>query len=345
MSDTYALVLTGEVLPGFAPESVWPQLAAYFRIDQQKLNDLLARAPRIVKHDGDLGKLQGMQAGIAKAGAKAEICTPDTRPDLYVTIDGTPRGPVPHALVEQRVKQGLWDASIQVAETGASGWKPFGNPGAAAAAPQSAPASEPTAAPANRWAPPAAPLVVENRTGDAVWSDLPSGAAIHAGFWRRHAAYMLDLLILMIPAGILNLIPFVGWLIGMIGQWLYFALMESSEQQATLGKRIMGIKVVNAQGERIDFGPATGRYFGKILSGLILCVGYMMAGWTERRQGLHDMMAGTFVVFNTVQPSEPLPQDRRPMPWYGWAVNILSYVFFIGLYAILIAIAVATNQR
>ena len=77
---------------------------------------------------------------------------------------------------------------------------------------------------------------------------------------------------------------------------LYFALMESSSKQATLGKMALGIKVTDEAGKRISFGRATGRYFGKIISGLILYVGYIMIAFTKKKQGLHDMLAGTLVV-------------------------------------------------
>ncbi len=77
--------------------------------------------------------------------------------------------------------------------------------------------------------------------------------------------------------------------------WLYFALMESSKFQGTIGKIVLGIIVTDIDGNRISFARATGRYFGKILSGLILFIGYIMAGFTEKKQALHDMMAGTLV--------------------------------------------------
>jgi len=82
----------------------------------------------------------------------------------------------------------------------------------------------------------------------------------------------------------------------MVIGWLYFALMESSGRQGTLGKHLLGIRVTGLDGGRISFGRATGRYFGKILSGMILMVGYLMAGFTDRKQALHDMLAGTLVV-------------------------------------------------
>ena len=66
--------------------------------------------------------------------------------------------------------------------------------------------------------------------------------------------------------------------------------------QATLGKKAMGLIVTNEHGARIGFGRATGRYFGKILSALILLVGYIMAAFTERKQALHDMIASTLVL-------------------------------------------------
>ena len=78
--------------------------------------------------------------------------------------------------------------------------------------------------------------------------------------------------------------------------WLYFALMESSAKQATLGKLVLGVRVTDLSGNRIGFGRASGRFFGKILSGLILGIGYLMAAFTERKQGLHDLIAGTLVL-------------------------------------------------
>ena len=84
--------------------------------------------------------------------------------------------------------------------------------------------------------------------------------------------------------------------VSMVIHWLYFALQESSSAQATLGKRAVGIKVTNLEGQRIGFGQATGRFFGKIISGLTLLIGYMMAGFTDRKQALHDIIAGTLVV-------------------------------------------------
>jgi len=77
---------------------------------------------------------------------------------------------------------------------------------------------------------------------------------------------------------------------------LYYALMESSAKQATLGKMAISIKVTDMAGNRISFGRATGRYFGKYVSALIMYIGFLMAGFTQQKQALHDIMAGCLVV-------------------------------------------------
>lgn len=94
----------------------------------------------------------------------------------------------------------------------------------------------------------------------------------------------------------LQALELMGNLLGMVIAWLYSAVMESSPAQATLGKMAMGIKVTDLDGRPISFGRATGRHFGKIISGLLLLIGYIMAAFTERKQALHDIMAGCLVV-------------------------------------------------
>jgi uncharacterized RDD family membrane protein YckC len=74
--------------------------------------------------------------------------------------------------------------------------------------------------------------------------------------------------------------------------------MESSARGATLGKMALGLRVVDLNGDRIGFGRATGRYFGKIVSGLILGIGYFMAAFTQQKQALHDIMAGCLIIRN-----------------------------------------------
>jgi uncharacterized RDD family membrane protein YckC len=112
------------------------------------------------------------------------------------------------------------------------------------------------------------------------------------------------MLVIFIPLGIASFInPFASvaviftlYPILIAGQWLYFALMESSSKQASLGKMALGIIVTDIEGKRISFGKASGRYFGRILSAIIIYIGYLMIAFTEKKQGLHDMLANTLVV-------------------------------------------------
>ncbi|MCX6292478.1 MAG: RDD family protein [Bacteroidetes bacterium] len=152
----------------------------------------------------------------------------------------------------------------------------------------------------------------------------------YAGFWLRFVAYIIDGIILytvhmivLVPVfTLMGITAFTnhesfrdlsdaeatGMVMGIIGAlgalilvfailgWLYFALLESSSKQATVGKMALGLKVTNMNGERISFLQATGRFFGKIVSGMILYIGFMMAGFTEKKQALHDIMANCLVV-------------------------------------------------
>lgn len=152
----------------------------------------------------------------------------------------------------------------------------------------------------------------------------------YAGFWLRLVAHLIDSVILGIIFGVIvgvcvlavgvgtlqamatrfnpnsddPTIPLVimGWIfaaiiVSLLLQWLYFAIMESSEHQGTLGKMALGLIVTDSSDQRITFPRATGRFFAKIISGLIpLGIGYIMAGFTEKKQALHDMIASTLVL-------------------------------------------------
>ena len=152
----------------------------------------------------------------------------------------------------------------------------------------------------------------------------------YAGFWLRFVAYVLDSLIIgfavmvlfvpffflmggvsiletlprgrverVDPAQIMAFLTLALTLVALssVVKWLYFAYLESGEKQATWGKQALGIYVTDLAGQRITFGRATGRFFSKIVTGLIpLGIGFIMAGFTERRQALHDMIASTLVL-------------------------------------------------
>lgn len=85
-------------------------------------------------------------------------------------------------------------------------------------------------------------------------------------------------------------------LLGLAASWLYYAVLESGSYQGTLGKMLLNLKVTDLEGEQISFSRATGRFFGKFLSSFIIYIGYIMIGLTEKKQGLHDILAGCLVV-------------------------------------------------
>ena len=138
----------------------------------------------------------------------------------------------------------------------------------------------------------------------------PSEIRDYASFWQRFFASFLDGIITGLIGGVFGFvfgwiagsagmsiehIELVGNLIGFVIGWLYGALLESSSKQATWGKQAMKLRVTDMEGNRISFGRATGRHFGKIVSSVILLIGYFMMLWTERKQTLHDVMAGCLV--------------------------------------------------
>ena len=125
----------------------------------------------------------------------------------------------------------------------------------------------------------------------------------YAGFWIRTGAYLLDALLLGIVNVVLTMLlaadaQLLSSGISLVLGVTYFSFMESSNNQATLGKMAVGIKVGDQKGEQLSFSNAMGRYFGKILSTLTLCIGFMMVGWDPKNQGLHDKLANTYVFYS-----------------------------------------------
>jgi uncharacterized RDD family membrane protein YckC len=160
----------------------------------------------------------------------------------------------------------------------------------------------------------------------------PAGVRAYAGFWLRFVAYLIDSLVAMFVVAIVaalaigflgveffraqieemgrgmngpnpvfpvmlvvTIATFVAFLL--IVSWIYFAGMESSEYQGTLGKMALGLVVTDMNGQRISFARASGRFFSKLITGLVpFYIGYIMAGFTEKKQALHDMIASCLVL-------------------------------------------------
>jgi uncharacterized RDD family membrane protein YckC len=198
--------------------------------------------------------------------------------------------------------------------TPSGGYGPPPPPSAEAAAPAATPSAYGTSPYA--YSPPApaatAPVPVPE----------PVAAPRYAGFWRRFWGLFVDrfaLTVVLFPVGLLfgfNLLHQIMeepemtperfmslvfgsmsmWLVRTFAEWVYFSAFQSSSRQATLGQMLLGIKVTGLDGRPIGFARATGRYFASWLSAATLLIGFIMAAFTQRKQALHDMIAGTLVV-------------------------------------------------
>src|SRR5262249_10139734 len=127
--------------------------------------------------------------------------------------------------------------------------------------------------------------------------------------------------------------------------FLYYALFESSSTQATPGKMALGLKVTDMQGERIGFGRALGRSLGHIISNFMLFIGYLVSGFTAKRQTLHDVIACTLVVRKRFEPEEIANAGPAPsgggMLVVGIVIAGFAGIFIIGVLA---AIAIPAYQ-
>jgi len=147
----------------------------------------------------------------------------------------------------------------------------------------------------------------------------------YGGFWVRFVAYIIDSIVIFMVQSILffalginamalNVVdsqatPNEVWdlyggtftlitLLSVLLAVVYYAGMESSSKQATIGKMAFELKVVDTEGNRISFLRGVGRFFSKYLSSLILMIGYIIAAFDSRKQALHDKLANTMVIYD-----------------------------------------------
>ncbi len=125
-----------------------------------------------------------------------------------------------------------------------------------------------------------------------------------AGFITRFLAWFADGVILSLAGWILSMVTGMHlfdvrggmfWF-GDIFTFGYFIVMEAGPGQGTFGKQFLRIKVVDENGERISYRTSLIRSLSKILSAVLLLIGYFMIIFDVKKQGLHDRIAKTYVV-------------------------------------------------
>ncbi len=208
---------------------------------------------------------------------------------------------------------------------------------------------------ASPYAPPTSAVLAEEPV-------VAGGEVVYAGFWKRVAAYTIDTFAAGMVGGLIGgllggvlgamllrsgnasdsasamlVIQGVANLIGLILGVAYFAGFHSSRSMATLGKMAVGIKVVRPNGERISFLRGVGRYFALFVSTITLMIGFAMAGFTERKRALHDMLCDTVVVDKWAFTAHPEWQRRE----LGAVTIVVLVLFAIMLAIFFIAMAVA----
>lgn len=188
----------------------------------------------------------------------------------------------------------------------------------------------------------------QNQGNNAGSAPQPAQQVKYAGFWIRFAAAFIDGIILMIPAGIIQAVigmaiaisgmpDFMGstmsWIIGMAITWAY-AIFMIHNYQATLGKMALGIKVISGEGGNLPLGKIVLREtLGKIVSSyLTLMIGYIIAGFTERKRALHDMIAGSVVIYK-----DP---NKKSKGWLiGLIVGVCLIIPIIGILASIVLVS------
>lgn len=250
--------------------------------------------------------------------------------EIWIGRNGERHGPYKEEDIRQWLRSGKVSREDLAWREGLADWQPLG-----VLFPDEMPSEPPPATTA-----PGAPAMPASsslpRTNTAALED-------YAGFWKRLAAFIIDTIILSIVFKIIGLAFGISaaedlvkeqvlggtpmltayghfyastWVYSTLTTvitWLYFATLESSAWQATVGKLALGMRVTDINGARISFPRGLGRYAAKFISYLILLIGFLMIGFTRRKQGLHDLIASTLVLNGRASEFK----DAAPKPTSG----------------------------
>ena len=298
----------------------------------------------------------------------------------YSDYERNRHGPVGAADLAALHAGGQLDPATLVWREGMAQWQPWhtvmaevvpetAHPAAARASFATASADAPAGAAASPWtvaeprspyAPPMAPV----QHAPDVYTD---GEVVHAGFWKRVAASLIDGVIIGLLGGVvgaaigglmgaafgirggldgggLAAIQLVVQLVSLLLTGCYYGWFYASANQATPGKMAIGIKVVRSDGQDCGFWRGFGRYFASILSAILLCIGYLMVAFTERKQALHDMICDTVVVDRWAFTAHP-DQQREELGTVAWVVLVLGGLLFVGLLLLMFAALAAINAH
>ncbi|WP_305804297.1 RDD family protein [Stenotrophomonas sp. YIM B06876] len=297
----------------------------------------------------------------------------------YADAERQRHGPVAAGTLREKFQQGELDLAALVWREGLPQWQPLADfvdelqlkiavePGIDLRADYSAIGNSAAAAATDPssyspYAAPAAVLLGDNRP------PVLGGEIVYAGFWKRVAAYCLDSVIVGMVGVVIAMVLGAAIGLGFMGaggdtagagfiaiQLLtnlvsiaiaatYYAGFHSSNHRATPGKMAVGIKVVRSNGDRISLARGIGRYFGAILSGLILCIGYVMAAFTGRKQSLHDLICDTLVVDKWAFTEHPEWQQRGLGTVTVVILAISGVLLLVGVVALLVLIGIVISS-
>lgn len=209
---------------------------------------------------------------------------------------------------------------------------------------------------------------------------VPGGDVVMAGFWKRFAASFIDGMVMMVVTLVVAMVGvmFTGgaaalspqafandmmrgtlgltfivafYVLPVLAQAGYFTWMHASASQATLGKLAVGIKVARTNGEALALGRSFGRWCAYFFLNLVSCgittlISAFTVGLTERKQGLHDMIADTLVVDRWAFTAHP-ERQRRELGAVTWAVIVLASLFvlaYIGFFVLAIGMAAVAGR-
>jgi uncharacterized RDD family membrane protein YckC/Tfp pilus assembly protein PilE len=279
---------------------------------------------------------------------------------FYVDATGQQVGPISEDELRAAIRRGAATPATLAWREGLQSWQPISQLMSElglefAATPPPTPTPGATADPAGN----------PYRTPDTVNPEIlfrGGGEIVYAGFWRRFAARVLDGFVVAIPTWLIFFIVVGGmasmtrlesndpaaaipavlavYVLPLLLNFLYFSLMHSSSLQATVGKLALGIKVTDERGQRLSFGQAAGRWFATALSYLTVYVGFILAGFTERKRALHDMLASTLVVDKWAYTGNPERQQRG----VSGCLIVFIVIFVGGIFIVPILAAISISQ-